>query len=394
MANPLLGVMALYLNGNLLEEKDFFRRLSEQGSLLGLDVMVFTPEDVSPSGRQIRAHQYDGKEGRWIRRNMPFPTLVYDRCRYQRTPRFALLRQFRAKYPQLTYLNRPIAHKWGVYQVLAGDEAVKPHLPRTEKYRSEADLLRYLKEFPLVYLKPEDGTGGRGIIRIRRTDDNQFVLQGRDRSRRIVAPQKFRQDQIAARLRSWEMKDRYLIQQGIPIALKDGRVHDYRLLIQKNGRGEWQVTGCAGRVGPRNSITSNLHGGGAAVPMRRLMRHRFGSEAKIAEVEATLGKLSHNVARRLEQHYGQLCELALDIAIDPRGGVWLLEVNPKPAREVFRRIGELDTYRNAIKRPLEYALWLHRGKAGAAKIARKTAKRRAAPMIAGIVKPKDVSAEK
>ncbi|WP_135549088.1 YheC/YheD family endospore coat-associated protein [Paenibacillus cymbidii] len=393
MPHPLLGVMALYLNGNLLEEKDYFRRLSEQGNRLGLDVMVFTPEDVSQDGRHIRAHLYDGKENRWIRRHMPFPALVYDRCRFQRTPRFAQLRQFRAKYPQLTYLNRPIAHKWGVYQTLAGDDAVKPHLPRTEKYRSEADLLRYLKEFPLVYLKPEDGTGGRGIIRIRRLEDGLFVLQGRDRSRRIVGPHKLKQEQIAARLRSWEMKDRYLIQQGISIALKDGRVHDYRLLIQKNGKGEWQVTGCAGRVGPAGSITSNLHGGGAAVPMRRLMRQRFGSETKIADIESTLGKLSHNVARRLEQHYGQLCELALDIAIDPQGGVWLLEVNPKPAREVFRRIGESETYRTAISRPLEYALWLHRGKFGGAKSGRRS-RRQAVPIIAGIAKPKPGSGEK
>lgn len=354
--------MALYLNGNRLEEAAYFRSLSEQGRKLGLDVMVFTPEDVREEGRRINAHVYDGSAGKWTRRLMPFPTLIYDRCRFQRTPRFAKLRQFRAKYPQLLYLNRPIAHKWGVFQLLATDDDVRPHLPRTEKYEKADDLTRFLKEYDLVYLKPVDGTGGRGIIRLQRIGENRYSLQGRDRRRRIIEPQVLRLSQIASRLSGWELKDRYLIQQGIPIALPGGRVHDYRLLIQKNGKGEWEVTGCAGRVGAPRSITSNLHGGGAAVSMRKLLTSRFASGEKIAEIEETLERLSHNVVRKLERQYGQLCEMALDIAIDPDGRVWLLEVNPKPAREVFRRIREHDTYRRAVTRPLEYALWLYRGR--------------------------------
>lgn len=37
----------------------------------------------------------------------------------------------------------------------------------------------------------------------------------------------------------------------------------------------------------------------------------------------------------------------------------MLEVNPKPAREVFSRIGEKETYRRSIAKPMEYALWVY-----------------------------------
>ena len=47
----------------------------------------------------------------------------------------------------------------------------------------------------------------------------------------------------------------------------------------------------------------------------------------------------------------------MDIAVDPKGMVWLLEVNPKPSREVFRKIGESSTYQKAVTRSLEYAIW-------------------------------------
>ncbi|MNO08232.1 hypothetical protein D3C81_2307830 [compost metagenome] len=40
----------------------------------------------------------------------------------------------------------------------------------------------------------------------------------------------------------------------------------------------------------------------------------------------------------------------------------MLEVNPKPAREVFARSGDNSTYRKALVRPLEYAMWVYKNK--------------------------------
>ncbi|MNY82113.1 hypothetical protein D3C86_2240400 [compost metagenome] len=40
----------------------------------------------------------------------------------------------------------------------------------------------------------------------------------------------------------------------------------------------------------------------------------------------------------------------------------MLEVNPKPAREVFSRSGDSSTYRKALTRPLEYAMWVYKNK--------------------------------
>lgn len=71
-----------------------------------------------------------------------------------------------------------------------------------------------------------------------------------------------------------------------------------------------------------------------------------------------LNKLGFDTAEYLETKFGHLCELGIDIAVDPSGHPWILEVNPKPSREIFYRIGETETYKKAISRPLEYAAWL------------------------------------
>lgn len=360
MANPTLGVMALYMERHRLEEIDYFRRLTLLGQQLNIEVIIFTPEDIHPNKKQITALQYDSQTSKWIRQLRPIPQLIYDRCRFQRTYRFPLLRKFRATYPHIHYLNHPMSHKWPVYQLLYKNASIRSYLPETAQYQQPKDLLPFLKTYDMIYLKPNDGTGGRGILCIRRLRNNQFLIQGRDKNRKIIVPHKLTATQIAPQFNSWGLKNHYLIQQGIPLMLPDGRVHDYRLLIQKNGSGQWEVTGCAGRIGPSRSITSNLHGGGKAVPVLQLLHSRFSSSTVIHQILRDMERLSKLVVYQLERRYGRLCEMALDIAVDLTGHVWLLEVNPKPAREVFRLIKETNVYEKALRRPLEYALWLHK----------------------------------
>ncbi|MDP4097901.1 YheC/YheD family protein [Paenibacillus sp. P96] len=364
MQQPVLGIMTLYLNkAKQIEDRRVYQKMIEEGRHLGLDIFVFTPADVHPTRKLLLAHIYEPSQRRWTRKWRAFPQMVYDRCRIQKGARFQQLREFRSKYGHLIYLNRPLRNKWTIYEVLFSKVPFKPHLPETVLYRSHKDIESMLKKTRLLYLKPVNGTGGRGILRIEQpgTDDNYYVIQGRNMNRQIIPRSRVHRTRLEAWLRRWKL-DHYLIQEGIPIELESGRVHDYRLLVQKNGQGKWEVTGCAGRVGPVRSVTSNLHGGGRAVPMRILLDHWVTGEELRGRIEEEAGKLGIQIATHLESLYGGLCELALDLAINKEGHIYLLEVNPKPSREVFARIGEKDTYKKAIVRPVEYALWLYRSK--------------------------------
>ncbi|MEO3943992.1 YheC/YheD family protein [Gorillibacterium sp. CAU 1737] len=360
MADPTLGIMTLYQKDGTLdeEERTYFRSLVLQGEELGLHVFVFTPEDVDPSGTSVRAHVYDREKGGWSRAPKPLPDAVYDRCRSQQSPKFRLMRSFRTQYPKLLYLNHPLSSKWGNHVILNKDSRIRPHLPLTRRFHTLGDLKEFTALHRIVYIKPVDGSGGRGIARVTRNGDGQLALSGRDASRAIIQPLTGSPEAVMRRLSGWITDRRYLIQQGIPLTLKDGRVHDIRLLIQKNASGHWQVTGAAGRIGAKGSATSNLHGGGEAVSFHRLMAARGFSEAKTAAIRNDMEALGRAIALRLEGHFGRLCELALDLAVDPAGHVWLIEVNPKPSREVFKRIGDQAAYTTALRRPLEYALFL------------------------------------
>ncbi|QHT60112.1 YheC/YheD family protein [Paenibacillus lycopersici] len=364
MGQPVLGILTLYLNDRgLMEEKPIYERMTAAGKTLGLEIFVFTPADVNYTHNRINAHMFDPTTKTWSRKWRSFPHMIYDRCRIQKSQRFVQLGQFRRKYGHLTFLNRVLRNKWTVYKTLSREEKFRPHLPLTKYYEGQSDLTELIRKFPLVYLKPINGTGGRGILRIEKEQSGSYLIQGRDQARRIISPQRVGLTGIHSRLTKWNLREnRYLVQQGIQLKLPSGRVHDYRMLVQKNRSGEWEVTGCAGRIGASGSITSNLHGGGQAIKMRTLLADWIKNEETAAAVKRKAEELGVDIAAHLERSYGRLCELALDLAIDRKGQIWLLEVNPKPSREVFIQAGERETYRQAIIRPLEYAVWLYEQK--------------------------------
>lgn len=347
-------------NDKRLEEGPIYERMISEGQKIGLDVFVFTPADVHYSKNLIHALVYDPKTSKWSRKWRAFPDMIFDRCRIQQGRRFEQLKRFRAHYGHLLYLNKPLRNKWITHQILSENPRFRRHLPETVLYESIRDVRHMLKSKPLVFLKPINGTGGRGILRIQRIDAGCFSIQGRNNERKIITPRIIHASSLRAALDGWNMRKRYIIQEGIPLQLPSGRVHDYRMLVQKNGQGEWVLTGCAGRIGAKNSVTSNLHGGGNAVPMVSMLRQWIGEEEQRHNIRDEAEQLGLDVAAYLEESIGPLCELALDLAIDKQGNIYILEVNPKPAREVFNRIGEKEIYRQAIVKPLEYALWLYK----------------------------------
>lgn len=68
--------------------------------------------------------------------------------------------------------------------------------------------------------------------------------------------------------------------------------------------------------------------------------------------------MAHEIASVLEEKFGRMMEFGLDVGVDVAGRVWLIEVNPKPGREIFRQMGDTRTYEEAITRPVSFALHL------------------------------------
>ena len=70
-------------------------------------------------------------------------------------------------------------------------------------------------------------------------------------------------------------------------------------------------------------------------------------------------KLSLFIPQYLEKTTKRrLVELGLDIAVDRDGRVWILEVNIKPGRSLWRKIDNKEAVDRSIRAPVQYAWYL------------------------------------
>jgi glutathione synthase/RimK-type ligase-like ATP-grasp enzyme len=263
--------------------------------------------------------------------------------------------------PEIRFLGYGLSGKWDVQQMLQKDDDLKGYLPETRFLTSGSELLAWLRERTDVILKPQGGSQGKGVLHVQRVlsvdGDESYSVKGRD-AQNVPIERSFCHFQSCWRWLCRIIGQRpYLIQQYLTLHNSKGMSFDIRSLVQKNGRGLWETTGMAVRIGQPGSLTSNLHGGGSVDKVSPFLEREFGA-SKAQELAAQLKKLSSQIPPALEAHHGRLAELGIDLGIDASGRVWILEVNSKPGRTVFERIRNKKARIKSITNPIRYAEYL------------------------------------
>ncbi|QOS99521.1 YheC/YheD family protein [Brevibacterium sp. JNUCC-42] len=357
MQKRRIGILT-YRNGKRFGEPLFFRHLLAEGEKLGATLFLFSPKDVFESKRQIRGFIL-GPDKTWKSKMFDWPDIVIDRYRYYPKPQHQGYLSFR-KRPLFTYANSRFSSKWNVHQVLSQEPSMQPWLPETFAYERDV-LTSMLQKYPLVYVKPAQGTAGRSILRIKQISSG-YELLGRGLHLNKVSHKVNNRSELHRYVQDWVKTERlgeeiFLLQQGLQLELIPGRTVDTRILIQKTEWGEWEVTGIGMRIGGEKSSTSNLHGGGLAKDAEQLLTKRFGKH-QATKIIHNCYELAHQTAEAVETSYGRMIELGLDVGIDISGRPYLIEINPKPGRDIFRKLKRGKVYKEAVVRPIQYALYL------------------------------------
>jgi hypothetical protein len=136
---------------------------------------------------------------------------------------------------------------------------------------------------------------------------------------------------------------RFIAQKYLESMTQGSDKFDIRILMQKNGAGRWEVGGQLSRVGDASNLLTN-HYHTILAP----------SELVSAELLATLQSLSEVVAETLDGTFAILGELGVDFLIDEEGVPWILEVNGKPDKSLFRQLPDEKMLRRVYLNPLDY----------------------------------------
>ncbi|MCY9663564.1 YheC/YheD family protein [Paenibacillus alginolyticus] len=362
---PLLGIMVTELNRELpFGSSEFYEHLTYHGAAKGLDVFVFSPNRIDWKQELVRGYAYLSKKQEWVMKLFPLPSIIYDRCFFTNKKDYRQYRNHVRKLretPHIRFLGYGLSGKWEVDQILQKDPTLQLYLPETNLLTSGTELRNWLRTKSDVFLKPQGGSQGRGALHIHKIstkDDNRsYHIKGRD-AHNLPLEREFEDfNSCWFWLRSLIGMRPYLIQEYLPLHSTEGMAYDVRSLVQKNGRGLWESTGMAVRIGKPGSITSNLHGGGTAEDVLSFLTKEFG-DSKANELITTLAMLSSRIPPFLEAHHGRLAELGIDFGIDTCGRVWILEVNSKPGRSIFARTRNEKARTKSIANPIHYAGFL------------------------------------
>lgn len=318
----------------------------EAASDAGEEVIFFSPPDIQWKKGTVLGwngtHPY--KERRAI------PSVIINRTRSNLKDVTWTIRRLQ-RMGKTVFNERNVVSKLAVHRMLAANAELHPFLPETSP-ATRASVKRMLHTNENLFLKPKRASVGNGIIRIRKMKDTAYAevnVLGRTIKHKIGTRTKRIMKLLKGRRRS------YLVQQGISLMTYKGDPVDFRVSIQKNGRGKWQCTGMVGKVARKNAIVTNLHCGGRSVRASKLFEE-WGWDAK--EMERKIAALGVAIAETLDRKLPHIADLGLDIAVDGQQHPWFIEANFRDLRITFRNAGEREVWRDSFANPIRFASYL------------------------------------
>lgn len=360
---PLIGILI-----DFLPNKEEYDPKSVQAELVYLSTIgrrlpgqffVFTPNCIKWSNQTVKGYVWRNggmERGRWSSSIYPLPDVVYDRI----STRLAQTRSKNAcqrlmGLTDLHYFNPSFLNKWRVHELLAQNPDLHQYLPETHLL-NQNNLEAMANKYRVLYLKPSNGSLGARIIQTNVGDNklNYTIYNHGRRSRQAANPAELLQATRATR-----GKRSYIVQQGIDLDTYNGSPFDLRIITQKNREGKWLISKKFARVAPSGSSIANLSRGGTAETSHRVMARIFHSgrsliKAKNEELRRLCLAVAETMETSSQQAYG---ELGLDIGIDKRGNLWIIEVNSKPRKTTVTSLSQA-IVRNTFQRPLQYAIYL------------------------------------
>lgn len=230
--------------------------------------------------------------------------------------------------------SRHIVSKWRKTSVMLRNAKLRTYVPETRKM-TRTSLHDLLNQYGMVYIKPDSGTYGNGVMRVEKssvTDGKRYKYQNG------VVKKSFSDfDDLYNSIRKRTRKRLYLVQKGIHLTKYRNRRFDIRVMVQQTPNKNWESTGVIGRVAHPKKIVTNVHNGGTLKPIGTLLSAYVSGAAKKKYIHR-LRKLGLSTARQLHTTYRGLKEIGLDVALDDKLHPWVLEVNTSPDPYIFRRL--------------------------------------------------------
>ena len=239
-------------------------------------------------------------------------------------------------------MKRRFRGKFLQYNLLKSDEELSHFLPETFLFTEEW-MWNLLEREKQVIIKPCIGRLGRGVIQITAKNEEEYELHVEN----VKLPLNDR-EQLKMHLREhyFKKKKRYIVQQKISLATINECPFDLRVMVQRKEVGfPWEVTGRLVKVASKGFVITNV--AKAILPLEKAIQNSSIRDLSIQDLIAEIDRISLRTAVQFEGW--NVKKLGLDIGIDQKGNLWIIEVNTKPATWIFKMLPDKTMYQKIKK---------------------------------------------
>lgn len=324
----------------------------EAGLQTGVTPCYFRLEDVKPGQPEITAYVWSA-QGYKITK-VPFPRVIHNRAMYFNKESHAQV-ELLTKQGTIIFNQCNRYGKLHIHQLLMQEDQLLPHLPGTNE-ATVRTIKRMMGVYDALIIKPNSSSIGRGVMLLQRSAAGVWrMTYPVSRQGSKLRTIRFKQ-MLPLVLRRRISRETYLVQQRLPLATYKERPFDLRVSVQRNGFGEWQITGIVGKVAARNKFVTNVARGGSVFTLDALL-HEFPN-LNPYQVRLSIELLSLRIAYTLSRFLPGIADLGLDIGITADGVPVFIECNGRDQRYSFGEGGLLNEWKSTYANPIAYGRYL------------------------------------
>lgn len=293
----------------------------------------------------------------WIEQERPLLGL-YNRYPMQHDPQTVKrIVQWSSTYA-LPYVNHPSFQQRVLDKKKTGELLHSAQLPTPPIYTMEEWIQHLQSTSNIYFLKPRFGAFGAGIYTVETCSKKDFTWLN-------TSTQVSRTNSLKELIQSYlkiTQNEEYIIQQGIPSPAQHLKGMSIRSLIQLTKLNTWKAHARVARISYQDPV-ANVARGAEALPLEDLCKELWNNET-ILQIERTLDDLDHQVGQimtkdLLSTSSTHVVEMGIDYILDPKGKIWILEVNGFPQGKLYQLTQKYpgrfqQEYTSIQTRPLEY----------------------------------------
>jgi glutathione synthase/RimK-type ligase-like ATP-grasp enzyme len=305
---------------------------------------LFSANDIDWSEKKVKGYTFVPELGKYDFWWFPLPNVLYDKAGGGNKKENLLVKKQRRKLknnPKIKLINNlNMLGKWEVCEALAKHPEAKKYVPETIIYKNFDDVLHMLNKNELIFMKSYYGSGGKEVLSVEKFSDKYKLNYYKMGAKELLLDNINEVQEFATKFIG---NKKFIIQQGIRLLTYNSRNMDIRIFIMKNEFGMWESIFKGARIAQGKFSITNTRAG-ADYAIYEQLYPQLKKQYNFLEVPST-EKLDEAViilASYIERELGNFGEIGLDIGLDINGGIWILEANSKPDKELESNIFDIN----------------------------------------------------